>query len=351
VPFDPVRSAKLSFQVPQRLDATGVTGPTRNQAKRSRWRSAGPGLYLPEDVDPDRPEQRVVTAAARYPGAVVSGWGALWFHGAAYFDGLASDGSTPLPLVLVLPSGNGRRAAAGTRLSYEPCPRDEVTEVEGVRVMRPTRALFDEVRATKGERERVVAVDMAAAARLVAPEHLAAHAASHTRWRRSGVVQPAIALASELSRSPNETRLRLVWRLDAGLPEPLVNQDVFDRAGRFVCTADLFDPVAGLVVEFDGAEHRTRRRHTKDVARQDRCRALGLEYAIITGTDLHDTALVVERLTSTRVRARFADPQQAAWTLQPPPHWTVCSTWADERALHAWTREQMVAETRAPGQD
>lgn len=58
-----------------------------------------------------------------------------------------------------------------------------------------------------------------------------------------------MALASEHSRSPNETRTRLIYLLDAGLPTPLVSCPIRDRAGRLLGIADLFDPVAGLAVE------------------------------------------------------------------------------------------------------
>lgn len=337
-PFHPVRTRPLTLHHPQRLDAEGVVGPTRGQARRGRWVRTGPGLYVPVTVDRTRPEQRAVELAARYAGGVPSGWGALWLLGGAFFDGLGPDGRTPRPLVVVLREDTGRRKSSGVRLSYEPLQESDETVVAGTAVTAAVRALFDEVRVTEDAREAVVAIDMAAAARLVAPEHLAAYARARRRWRRTDGLRGLVSLASECSRSPNESRLRLVWQLDAGLPRPLVNQDVFERSGRFVCTADLLDPVAGLVVEYDGAEHGGARRRSRDAARQEHCRRVGLEYVVVTRPDLDDRDLLVDRLTSARSRARFADPATRAWTTEPPQDRPPSLTWAEERELEAWLR-------------
>src|SRR3954447_802486 len=70
-------------------------------------------------------------------------------------------------------------------------------------------------------------------------------------------MRAALDLASEDSRSPNETRMRLVWVLDAGLPVPAVNQPVYDLDGRLLGVADLLDVAAGVVGEYDGEDHAT----------------------------------------------------------------------------------------------
>lgn len=103
----------------------------------------------------------------------------------------------------------------------------------------------------------------------------AAYFDGRTRWRRSTVVAEALPLCSERSRSPAETRLRMVYELDARLPTPQVNRTVYDLSGRLLCVADLFDEEAGMVVEYDGAEHRKVRRHARDVRREDLGRRSG----------------------------------------------------------------------------
>ena len=67
--------------------------------------------------------------------------------------------------------------------------------------------------------------------------------------------------------------------------------------------------------EFDGAEHRTRERHRRDVRRLDDFQRAGLEIATFVGADLDDERLVVERLRATRARAGRLP---RTWCLAPP---------------------------------
>lgn len=178
------------------------------------------------------------------------------------------------------------------------------------------RATYDAMRLVDGLVESVVALDMMAAAERVSLRMMWAWAGP--RWTaREPDVPAALRLASELSRSPNETRLRMIWVLLALLPRPLVNCPVYDREGHLLGIADLLDVVAGLVVEYDGAEHRRALRQAKDVAKEERLRRVGLEVTRVTGPDLHDPELVVARLVSARSRARFEVESDRAWVARP----------------------------------
>lgn len=129
------------------------------------------------------------------------------------------------------------------------------------------------------------------------------------------VVRAALELASDRSASPPETRLRLVWELDAGLPPPLVNVPVYSRTGQLLGIPDLLDPVAGLVVEYDGDDHRDPHRHSEDVDREARFRGVGLEVTRVTGRDLRRTPELVHRLHTARKRARFDPEDSRAWVI------------------------------------
>lgn len=290
--------------------------------------------------------------------AAVTGWAALRWLGAAYFDGLARDGRGRYDVQLAVGDRvGGRRRHPGVRFSYERLEEGEVREVRGLAVTDARRALFDELRrrgrcppeeptnrtgAASDLRAAVVAMDMAAAAGLVSIDQLRCYLAGRAGWRRAGQAAAALELASEHSRSPAETRLRLTWVLDAGLPAPLVNRELFDLGGRLVCIPDLFDPVAGLVVEYDGAEHRRLSRHRRDVEREEACRRLGLEYCKVTALDR--TAEVVARLTSTRSRALFLPPRSRRWTLTPPTSWRPSGSLDDRLEERAWLAEQVARE-------
>lgn len=163
-------------------------------------------------------------------------------------------------------------------------------------------------------------MDMAAAADLTSVRRMRACAASRVRWNGVPLVRRALALADENSRSPAESRLRLVWMLDARLPRPLVNRDVFDQRGRLLGVADLIDPVAGVVGEYDGRDHAGALRRSKDAGRDTAFRDHGLEVFRVTGYDQHQPEGIVGRIRSAYTRAE-ASRHPRLWTLTPPPGW------------------------------
>jgi hypothetical protein len=305
-----------------RLDPTGRLGPTRGQARSARWRQSSRGFYVPAAVDASVPEQRAVEASVLLPTpGAVTGWAALRLHGAGFFDGLGPDGESVLPVPLVIGPAQGRRPRAGITWCEDRLDGQETLTVHGVPVTRVERALFDAMRRAGDVREAVVSLDMAAAAELTSVRRMQRYVTGRPGWDGVPLVREALGLGSEYSRSPAESRMRLVWLLDARLPPPRVNQPVWDAHGRLLGVADLLDPVAGLVGEYDGADHRRAGRHARDVAREDRMRRVGLEYFTVTGPDLRDHALVADRMVVTRRRARFEDPAVRRWTLRPPGWW------------------------------
>ena len=203
------------------------------------------------------------------------------------------------------------------------------------------RAVFDEMRRVDDPRGQWVALDMAAAAELVSLREMRGYLEGRRSWRRSRRVTWGVALASELSLSPNETRFRLVWVVDAGLPTPLVNQPVWDREGRLLGIADLLDPVVGLVGEYDGATHRHAARHAKDVRREDGFRRAGLEVVRATGPDLEERGALGIRVRHAHERAS-SPGRPRCWTLTAPDGWWRTDTAADRLARRDWLRSQGV---------
>lgn len=317
---------------PVQLDPSGETGPTRSKAQGPHWRRTTKGYYVPAGTAEDVVEQRVLEQSMRLPPAgVVTGWAAVRLAGAAYFDGLDRDGRGVHPVPLLVPEASKLRTLPGSEVRRERIDPSDVTEICGIRCAVPVRAVFDEMRRVREPREAVVALDMAAAAELVSIAEMRAYVAKRLTWRRSRRVRWAVGLASELSVSPNETRMRLVWVLDAGLPQPMVNQDVWDLAGRHLGRADLLDSDAGVVGEFDGATHRRAGRHARDARREDLLRRAGLEYFTVVGPDIWDHDLVADRMLSTRDRA-VALRRPRLWTLQAPGGWWHTETAADRLA-------------------
>jgi hypothetical protein len=288
--------------MPARVDPTGRAGPTKGQAQGSLWRRTSEGLYVPAGVTDELVEQRIVEQGTRLRGGAITGWAALRLLGGGYFDGLARDCLTRLPVQV---AANGDRLRAGPEVEVRRVAIDEADVVirYGVRCAAPERALFDAVRWAPSLGERVVAIDMAAAAELTSPRRLRAFVLKLPHVHGRMFVIEALCWADECAESPQEVRLRLIWRRRFSGPAPSVNRTVVDLEGRRLGTPDLVDERLGMGAEFDGAEHRHRARHRRDVRRLDDFQRAGLEIATFVGDDLNDEELVVDRLRATRDRA------------------------------------------------
>lgn len=150
------------------------------------------------------------------------------------------------------------------RVRHEVLPPGEVRVVATDRgVVRATcarRTAFD-----LGRRpplvEAVVAVDALARVGEFAPRDLIRVGYDHLGAPGSRLLAGAVALASPLSGSPMETRIRLALH-HAGLPPPVLQHPVGPYA------LDLAYPAALLAVEHDGCEHLTPERARHDLRRQ-----------------------------------------------------------------------------------
>ena len=141
-------------------------------------------------------------------------------HGGGYFDGTAEDGVVRLPVLLVSPDRQLTASADSITCSDRLDP-SEVVLVQGVPCTRPERATFDEMRSS-GLWGAVGAMDMAAAAGLTSVAQLQGYVRFRDNRRWTAVVAEALSYADDHSASPQETRMRLVWVLVAGLPRPTV---------------------------------------------------------------------------------------------------------------------------------
>lgn len=269
---------------------------------------------MPATVSDDLVEQRILEAYARAASrAVVTGWAALRLHGGGFFDGLSRDGRTRLPVPI---AANRERieARAGTQVQRCEVPPDEVVVIHGMRCASVERALFDEMRRHRDLREMAVAADMACAARLTTLKVMRSYCATRRWYRDVRVVAGALEMSDEHSRSPQESRFRMIWEYDAGWDRPLCNRPVLDVTGRLIGVPDLLDPARGIVGEYAGAEHRDIERHEHDIAREAALRAVGLEYVEVVARDLRDHGLVVRRMKEAESRAGLL-PQR--WVLGP----------------------------------
>lgn len=328
--------------VPARLDPAGVRGPTRAEARSRQWRRTSRGFYVPADVDGSEVEQRIVEASVRLPSyGGVTGWAALRWQGASWFGGTRADLS-PLPVVLAT-MRDDVRPVPGIEVSEERLDSSELTENDGLRITTALRSVTFQMRHAAGVRSAVVAADMAMYADLVSIEELEVWSRYNRGWTGCPQLREALELADENSWSPRETlSLRLPWILDAGLPAPLSNRPVFDRAGRHLGTPDLLDEAAGVAGEYDGPLHLAGHRRALDIRREAEFRRVGLETFVVTAADADEPWGVVRRMLEARARARFASVATRGWTIRPPAWWVRTDTVERRRSLDAEQRSRFL---------
>ena len=84
-------------------------------------------------------------------------------------------------------------------------------------------------------------IEMAFRRGITNAEQLQTWIRSHVGFPGSGRLARAIELADAMSESPMETRLRLLLVLN-GLPRPIAQAQLHDRAGLFIARTDLYYP-------------------------------------------------------------------------------------------------------------
>ena len=217
--FDPVSDLPDDIVWPVRVGRTrsDPSVPTWRMANGPRYERVGKGLYVPA-ARPRHVEQRIVDAAARLSpdgrGGCVSGWAALRWLGAAYFDGRGADGLGELPVELVMAGSRAHltttRLARVHRRNLAPSERQVVA---GLPVTTVPRALFEEIRRRGELWGAVQAIDMTAAAGLISTWLFARYVGDCNSVNGVPLARHAVSLAVDESRSPRETWLRMVWIL------------------------------------------------------------------------------------------------------------------------------------------
>lgn len=234
---------------------------------------------------------------------VIGGWAALYLHGVLDLDGRTGPaGGTLLPVpVCTGPVGRMRRRE-GVTVDRSTLLPEDVTSAQGVPVTTALRSCLDVMR-WSGIEQGVVAGDATARFGAASTEAIRAYVQRHPGLRGIPKARVAATLLDGRSASCPESRLRVVWVLEAGLPAPRVNCPLVDESGFLLGEADLFDPEAALVGEYDGVDHRTLTRHTADNIREEGLERCNLTVVRATSLDLWPRRQTLVR----RLRAGHAD--------------------------------------------
>jgi hypothetical protein len=339
-PFHPSRPQLVR---PVGVDSSGADGPTRGESRGPHWRTTSRGLFVPVTVERTA-EQRIVEAAAVLrEDEAVTGWAALHWAGAAWFDG-THDGTVPRDVPVV-----ARRhliAQPGFAVSQEFLHPDEIEVVDGVPVTTAVRSVVFEMRYAAGPGDAIVALDMACYSDQVSLAEVTTYVGALGPVTGIQQARDALAQGEENSWSPQETRMRGVWTLRAGLARPLCNAPVFTLDGQHVGTPDCIDPELGLLGLYNGSDHLSLVGASADLRQESAYRALGLEPVTMLATDWLDLDGFVERLGAAARRVRSTRGPRL-WTVEPPSWWTPTHTVARRRGLGASEQARLLRYRRA----
>jgi hypothetical protein len=269
-------------------------------------------------VDPAVPEQRILEASAALPAiGAVTGWAACRLHGAAFHDGLARDGRTPLAVPLALGPRGWLQLPDGTVADYSlPAPTAWHT-IAGVRVLDPVRATFDAMKAARSDPEIVVELEKSVMAEIVSIEQVKSYAEARRGAHGRTRILAAIPLAREHARSPQETRTRLIAETVAGMSGLWVNPILYNTNGEKIGEVDLLDPETGTVMEYNGDDHEEGPRRHRDALKGEAIRRAGAELLWVTPKQLHEPEALAQRMRDAQARAREVPPHRKRWSAVP----------------------------------
>ena len=233
------------------------TGPVRGHRRTRAWTRVSHGLHMPTAAQSPLEAWQLVLP----PSGVFTGITAAREHG-WWLPQLPAE----TPVFAALPEAAGRIRRDGLRVGRHPAPIP-FTTAKGLRLAVPAEALLACARHF-ALLDMVVLVDAAL--------HLGSCSRSDVeevlgRRRKGGPrLARALSLADERSESAWESVLRML-HVACGIPvEPQFI--VTDRHGDFVARGDLRIEGTRTLHEYDGGEHRRKRRHGADLRRE---RALG----------------------------------------------------------------------------
>lgn len=302
-----------------------AAGVLDHELRGPHWVSTNRGLWCWEGGagrDGSMPVSDRILRAAPLAGdrGALGGWAAAHLSGDHDLDGVAPGGGL-CPVPIFLPRAVRCRRTHDIRVVRSEVAPEEVTVVDGVRLTTRVRTAADLVRFSPSVQEAVVGLDVMLRRERAEPRidlvgGVAGWLEHHPRWRGVGLVRQAITLARIGVESPQETRTRLLWTLDAGLPMPAVQAEIHDRDGRFLARADLMDLEAAVVIEFDGGHHAVADQRARDHVRREGLQGTGLIVLQLTSVDLGPgRRRTVERFRAARQAGLARDRRLDRWVV------------------------------------
>ncbi len=276
---------------PFRLGAARRAGLTPNQLRGPGFRRLGQGLYAPAATQLSLAHLAAAALLTSPADAVITGVTALHLRGVEVGD--------PLPVrAVTATSGQTRRANVRlTRARSLPPHRHRVARPANAWLAACTE--FDLV-------EAVTAADWLIRRRWATRDQLVAAAGDHS-GRGARLARRAAALSADRVDSPRETRLRLALVL-AGLPTPVCNPTLGGDSFA-IGRVDLLIEAFGVILEYDGDQHRTdRTQWNLDLDRDDAFADLGFATIRVTSARMRRPRQLVGRVFDQLVQRGYDGP-------------------------------------------
>jgi very-short-patch-repair endonuclease len=264
---------------PFQLGDAEAAGVTRSQLRGRRYARPFRGVHLVSDGDAVALPQRCAAALLVVPKTAV------------FSDSTAAAlRALPTPSrggdidVTVPPDANAirRTGIVGHRRDLLD---SEITQVHGLPVTTAARTFVD--LAGRVEPPDLMAFgDAALRLRMMTAAGVAAVLAGHPGCRGARKAREIVPLLDGRAESPMESHVRWLL-LDAGLPRPEVNVNIYDEHGQFIARVDLLFRHARVIVEYDGDHHRTdRTQFAHDLRRTSRLAAAGYRVLRFSAADV-----------------------------------------------------------------
>ena len=283
------------------------------------------GLRRPQGCELEQPAQRIADAIGLMTkGCVLTGWASRFIQGQVYNDGESF--GREHPVTILCGPGSHLRQRKGIRPRERRWLPGEVVDLgDGLIVTTMARATYDDMLDAANQVEALVSVEMATSTVIeharTSLDNIRRVFNAHVKTRGRRQAGWALDHACTRSASPWETRTRMLATDAVGYEHWRVNIPLFDLRENLLGIGDLLDPVAGYVIESDGADHRRVTVHDADNVREERFENHGLEVVRI-GAAQHSRAerpTTIERIRDGRDRARRQ--QIKLWTTDKPAWW------------------------------
>jgi hypothetical protein len=222
------------------------TAAISERGMRRRYEPLYPGVFVPRGIEPSA--QRRAEAAwlwSRRRG-VVAGQSAAAMLGTKWVDG-----AQPAELI-----HDNRRSPPRLVVRTEAIAPGETRHIGAMQVTTAARTAFDIGRHTVQRVQSIQRLDALANATGVKVADVEAIVAAHPGARGLPRLRRVLPLVDGGAESPQETVARLAL-IDAGLPPPRTQVEIFDEYGGFVARVDMAYDAVQVAIEYDGPQHWT----------------------------------------------------------------------------------------------